>query len=1037
MREFEKGWVLVNPTDGYTNASDARNVTLPGPGRVRTHENLHKAAETLPVVHTIEVLSAHRGLFVLKAAVPRLKPARMAPEKVSQQQQPQQQQAGEPENFWKKIFKVGRPSRFESTSVKTDDETPSSATTGQPPKSWPSHYDVIWTERGDWSSAHALGSMPLGSGITGCNVWVDDTGIRLLFGSTDSYDEHNLLMKLGQVGIELKPNPFSTLPPPPPPPSPPYHGNRSAMSSYTRRGGVIGCASEDGCVDPHDSAQMRIHNCTSAATCHIEAAAACGAWSMCTSFSISHNWHSGAAAQMFSCARRFASDGAWSSWQLKNSTCQPLPPKRYPTFKQRLDLNRGLVTLKSGPLQLEIWVDWIHDVTRIRLNTTDGSAFGARVVSQNWRNVTRPIVGDELQPMGLCLGEFGIAENITRQKDTTVESSGELLWYRRNPERTVVTATMEQQLLPLSALHNPVTGKQLDILSNNTFGLLVQSSASSPVELHSVGTGGTVLETSETTGMLELQISAHVAQTPSAQTWMAQLRAKAAKAAAVSYETALQAHAAHWAAIWQRSWFDTLAEPGTDSYNQSFGFALGRYVNLCQGRGKTPTHFTGGIFYQAAKGESGIDPQYNRYDYDWRSWGAPYWWQNTRFAYDPMISDGDFDHLAPLFDMYTDQMTVSEALVKRYYKHSGAKFYETGEPWGATVMDQWGCAKSPGAQCGCFGNCTVGRNPKICRPSDLYTRGVCTKLNVTNSDCDEQNPYIRHHWSSALELPLMMLRYFLVSGNVTAAQKWLVPVATQTMTFFKEHWQNASFFLQDAQALESYSHCDQPSCQLAGMRQLLRGLLLSQVKSLFAPSLQALFASMHALVLAIKLPVFTSLNTLRHSEKFHNQSQLPLLAPCAMGGVATKGYQPPKWTQQNNEPIAMYAVWPYELFGVNRSGMQSLIPASLGLDTDEKVLEFARASYNLQPYPGRPEGYNMISVFSANLGLANTTKDFLHYKWSEAVKAGPFDYTSSRFPVWWGPSNRGGEVCDDPSCNEIADEVRRPIHIFLAHPGTF
>ena len=139
-----------------------------------------------------------------------------------------------------------------------------------------------------------------------------------------------------------------------------------------------------------------------------------------------------------------------------------------------------------------------------------------------------------------------------------------------------------------------------------------------------------MLETVGTTGVLELQISAHVAQTGSAQEWTEQLRAKAAKAAAVPYESALEAHAAHWTAIWQRSWFDTLADPGTDSYNQSLGIALGRYVNLCQGRGKTPTHFTGGIFYQASKGESGIDPAYSHYDYDWREWSAPYWWQNTR-----------------------------------------------------------------------------------------------------------------------------------------------------------------------------------------------------------------------------------------------------------------------------------------------------------------------------------------------------------------------------------------------------------------------
>lgn len=313
-------------------------------------------------------------------------------------------------------------------------------------------------------------------------------------------------------------------------------------------------------------------------------------------------------------------------------------------------------------------------------------------------------------------------------------------------------------------------------------------------------------------------------------------------------------------------------------------------------------------------------------------------------------------------DMYVDQMSVSRALVRQYYHHDGVKFYETTLPWGATVMDQWGCAKAPDADCGCYGNCTVGKNPKICRPKDLYERGVCNRTNATNSNCDEQNPYIRHHFSSALELPLMMLRAFMVSGNVTAASRWLVPVASETIFFFQEHWKEAEFFLQDAQALESYSHCDQPSCQLAGMRQLLRGLLLPQVKALFPTTTVQLFEAMQTKVLAIKLAVFTTMDTLHHAEKFTKQSQLPLLAPCSKGGNATQGYQPPAWTQQNREPIAMYAVWPYELFGVNRSSMQDLVPRSLGLDSDEKMLAFARASYNLQPYPGRPEGYNMISV---------------------------------------------------------------------------
>ena len=324
---------------------------------------------------------------------------------------------------------------------------------------------------------------------------------------------------------------------------------------------------------------------------------------------------------------------------------------------------------------MSIFADWHHDVIRVKVTSTDDSKFSAKIYSQNWRNVSRPIVRGEIQPIGACLGEFGVPANITRQQDTTVQTQApELMWYRRNPERTIVQATMEQQLLPQSALYNQQTGKQLDILANNTFGVLVQAAGAS--RFSKLDNIGNALHTVSPESSLELQISANVEQTTSVAVWQDHLRAKAAAAAKVSFNDALTAHAAHWAAIWARSWMDTGAQPGSEAYNQSLGIALGRYVNLCQGRGKTPTHFTGGIFF---------DAHISGYDYDYRSWGAAYWWQNTRFAYDAMIADGDFDHLSPMMDMYVNQLSVSQALVKQYYHHEGAKFYETTLPWGATV----------------------------------------------------------------------------------------------------------------------------------------------------------------------------------------------------------------------------------------------------------------------------------------------------------------------------------------------------------------
>jgi hypothetical protein len=61
-REFEKGWVFVNPS----NTANASAVPLAAKGKLRTHGNLHDDASTLPTITAIG-LQAHRAAFVLKA----------------------------------------------------------------------------------------------------------------------------------------------------------------------------------------------------------------------------------------------------------------------------------------------------------------------------------------------------------------------------------------------------------------------------------------------------------------------------------------------------------------------------------------------------------------------------------------------------------------------------------------------------------------------------------------------------------------------------------------------------------------------------------------------------------------------------------------------------------------------------------------------------------------------------------------------------------------------------------------------------------
>ena len=79
----------------------------------------------------------------------------------------------------------------------------SAATEGD---SLPSVCNVVWTS----PSKDSSGSMPLGNGDIGLNVWVEGGGDLLLYvGKTDSWDENSRLLKLGRLRLQFSHNPFS------------------------------------------------------------------------------------------------------------------------------------------------------------------------------------------------------------------------------------------------------------------------------------------------------------------------------------------------------------------------------------------------------------------------------------------------------------------------------------------------------------------------------------------------------------------------------------------------------------------------------------------------------------------------------------------------------------------------------------------------------------------------------------------------------------------------------------------------------------
>lgn len=66
-------------------------------------------------------------------------------------------------------------------------------------------YNVVW----DTPSKNSAGSMPIGNGDIGLNVWVEEDGDLMIYlGKTDTWDENCRLLKVGRIRVELMPNPF-------------------------------------------------------------------------------------------------------------------------------------------------------------------------------------------------------------------------------------------------------------------------------------------------------------------------------------------------------------------------------------------------------------------------------------------------------------------------------------------------------------------------------------------------------------------------------------------------------------------------------------------------------------------------------------------------------------------------------------------------------------------------------------------------------------------------------------------------------------
>jgi hypothetical protein len=293
--------------------------------------------------------------------------------------------------------------------------------------------------------------------------------------------------------------------------------------------------------------------------------------------------------------------------------------------------------------------------------------------------------------------------------------------------------------------------------------------------------------------------------------------------------------------------------------NLTSGYILQRYMNACSGRGGSPIKFNGSIF--TVEDKPGASPETPAGDPDWRRWGGNYWFQNTRLAYWPMLASGDFDTMLPWFRMYKDALPLSKARINTYYKfQDAAQFPETMYFWGLPNNGDYGWK---------------------------------------NSAPEPANSYIRRYWNGSLELAAVLLDYYDYTRDKDFAREMLVPLAGPLVSFLDQYWQkrdaNGKIVFDPAQSLETWHVAVNPLPEIAGLRFLLPRLLA--------------------------LPEGTATEKQRQCWK-RILGELPDVPIAEVDGKKVLRPAVTFSAKANSENTELYSVFPYRLYGVGRPDLE-------------------------------------------------------------------------------------------------------------------
>ncbi len=509
-------------------------------------------------------------------------------------------------------------------------------------------------------------------------------------------------------------------------------------------------------------------------------------------------------------------------------------------FQQTLNLNEGAIEVRAGApgqaLSVRLWVD--AHAPRVCIEAVSDSPMSMRVATAPWRTAERELGEKErFSAYGLAEGPFPVIVT----PDTVLDGQPDrVVWFHRN-ERSMWRDSLVRQGL------ETWVGQAQDPLLHRTFGAIIFGEGFRSLDAHTL----------EAAPRKEHRASIAVLtrQTESAGEWTGEITALAETLAGQDLDAARDTHTSWWREFWNRSWIQVSGAPEAETVAR--GYALQRFISACAGRGAFPIKFNGSLFTVDAREKDEV------FDADYRRWGGPYWFQNTRLPYWPMLASGDFEMLLPLFRMYADAMPLFKARTKAYFNHDGAYFPETMQFWGAYADDNYGWNREG-------------------KP-------------ISHID----NRYIGHYYSCALELLALMGEYHAFTGDDAFAREMWLPFAEEVLTFYDRHFQRdgkGKLVMEPAQSLETWQAVVNPLPDIAGLRWVIPGLLALPDELVSKDRRKAWRTLLKAVP---DIPIV-------------EKAGKPIIAP------AEKLLE----ERKNSENAELYAVFPFRLYGLGQPDLQ-------------------------------------------------------------------------------------------------------------------